>query len=142
MVKREKICFDVFSSLLKQKNKRKQKKTNKCFKNGRCRNIVRSCKSDESDFHHERRSCIDELQQLILLLGLENKTLNRFAASFNNHLRQSPQTRRFFVTWISDVVGFATKFHAIASFSLCPQRADSVVSSSFNGRVIHDESYS
>jgi len=59
----------------------------------------------------------------------------------DDYLRQFPQTRRFLVTCIRDEVGFSSKFHAIARISLCPQRTDSMVSSSFNGLVTQLESY-
>ena len=58
-----------------------------------------------------------------------------------HHSRQSPHTRRFFVTWISDAPGLATKFQAIASRSLCPQSTDATVSSACNGQVIQLGSY-
>ncbi len=59
----------------------------------------------------------------------------------DNNIRQSPQTRRFFVSCILRVCGFATKAHAIANLSLWPQSTDATVSSWFNARVIQLESY-
>ena len=58
------------------------------------------------------------------------------------HLRQSPHTLRFLVIWIRVAWGWRTKFHAMASFSLCPQSAEATVSFSASVRVIHVESYS
>jgi hypothetical protein len=43
--------------------------------------------------------------------------------------------------WIRDALGFATKFHAMASRSLCPQSTDAMVSSGSSGRVTQLESY-
>ena len=57
-----------------------------------------------------------------------------------NHLRQSPQTLKFFVNWIKDGLAPSMKWKAIANLSLCPHNTDSIVSPSFKGRVIQLES--
>ena len=54
----------------------------------------------------------------------------------SRYIRQSPHTRRFFVIWITDGLGSWIRLKTIASFSLCPQSTDSIVSPSWRGRVI------
>lgn len=56
------------------------------------------------------------------------------------NLRQSPHSRRFFVTWIGDGTDFWMKLNAMANLSLWVERTDSMVSPGLSERVIHRRS--
>jgi hypothetical protein len=109
-------------------------------KNSLCTSIVHPERNGEFDWRRERWCDICESVRSIWLHHLLNEK-QRGERKRDDHLRQSPQTRRFFVIWIRVAFGFTTKFHAMASFSLWPQSTDATVSFSSIVRVIQLESY-
>ena len=112
------------------------------IRNNHCMNSDHLDQNDEFGLHHEPLCDIVGWQRSVSWPDLQENKVTKIQRQVKYHSRQSPHTRKFFVIWMNDVSALATKFQAIASFSLCPQRTDSIVSSSASGRVIHDESYS
>lgn len=103
------------------------------------KNTVRLGRSDAAGLHLEQgfRNYGDEQSTLLHCLKVNQWIMT--IGSEEENSRQSPQTRRFFVTWMRDGTGLWMRLNAIASFSLWPQSIDSSVSSSSISRVIHDE---
>ena len=127
----------IWSKLRRGQQKTKEEKR-RSTRNGLDKSKYHFYWSGGLDLHHEEWSRIDESLRLILWLDLQHKRWKRSSTNGrrSRNLRHSPQIRRFFVIWINDGRRPRMNWKAIASRSLCPQRIESMLSSSRSGRVI------